>query len=143
MRPIQSSPRADVARGIARPAILAALVTAALAPFAAAAESAPAANPAAPVAVAPSKAAPAAVFVAVRNVAGDALKGREQAFEDLVASRVSAEAGVSVLSRAEAVKRLSAAEGKQADLDGDKVDRAFDDAPPPCASRRTSTPRAF
>lgn len=127
MRPIQSSPRADVARGIARPAILAALVTAALAPFAAAAESAPAANPAAPVAVAPAKAAPAAVFVAVRNVAGDALKGREQAFEDLVASRVSAEAGVSVLSRAEAVKRLSAAEGKQADLDGDKVDRAFDD----------------
>lgn len=120
-----TSARADAARVIARPAILAALFAAALAPVAKSSEPA-ATPPAAPVAT-PAKAAAAGVFIAVRNLAGDALKGKEQAFEDLVASRVSAETGVAILSRAEAVKRLSAAEGKQADLDGDKVDRSFDD----------------
>ncbi len=127
MRQIQSYARADVARGIARPALFAALFAAALAPLSGAAETTPQVERAES-GVAPSaKAAPAGVFVAVRNLAGESLKDREQAFEDLVASRVAAESGVSVLSRAEAVKRLSAAEGKQADLDGDKVDRAFDD----------------
>src|SRR6478609_8823057 len=122
MSHIPTSARADAARVIARPAILAALFAVALAPVVKAAE--PAATPPPAPAVAPAtKSAPAGVFIAVRNLAGDTLKGKEQAFEDLVASRVAAETGVAILSRAEAVKRLSAAEGKQADLEGDKVDR--------------------
>lgn len=124
MSHIHTSARADAARAIVRPAILVALFAVALAPVAKAGEPVP--PP--PASSAPAnKSAPAAVFIAVRNLAGDALKGKEQAFEDLVASRVAAESGVAILSRAEAVKRLSAAEGKQADLDGDKVDRSFDD----------------
>ncbi len=123
-----SSARADAARVLACRAIFATLFAVALAPLAKAAEPVATTPPAPSAPIAPAKVEPAAVFIAVRNLAGDVLKGREQAFEDLVASRLAAESGVAILSRAEAVKRLSAAEGKQADLDGDRVDRSFDDA---------------
>lgn len=116
--------RADAARGLSRTAFAVALLALGFAPFAGAAD-APAPKPAVENPAAAKTAS--SVFIVVRNLAGEALKGRDQAFEDLVASRLSAETGLAILSRAEAVKRISAHEGKQSDLDGDKVDRAFDD----------------
>lgn len=119
------STRADAARVITRRAFAAALIVIGFAPFADAADApAPARTTETP---APAAKTAAPVFIVVRNLAGETLKGKDQAFEDLVASRISAETGLAILSRADAVKRISAHEGKQSDLDGDKVDRAFDD----------------
>ena len=86
-------------------------------------------EPAAPASAAatPAKAAPAGVFIAVRNLAGGSLKDREQAFEDLVSARIAAGSGIALLSRNEAVKRLSAAGEPVANLEGAKIDAAFDD----------------
>lgn len=127
MSPIIFPLPSGMARSLPSPKISLALILATFAPAGFAAEP-PAGPPAAAVpAASPAKTASAGVFVTVRNLAGDALKGREQAFEDLVASRVSAESGVSVMSRAEAVRRLSAAEGGKAGLEGDKADAAFED----------------
>ena len=112
-------------RTIPRPALVAALFAVALAPVAGAADA-----PATPAVVPAAKTeAPKAtgVLILVRNEAGASLKGREQAFEDLIAARVSTASGLAVISRADAVKRLSAHEGEKPGLDGAKVDAAFDD----------------
>lgn len=114
--------RSDALRSHLRPMLSVALAALLAAPFAAADAPAPAPAPAAP-----AKAAPAGVFIAVRNLAGESLKDREQSFEDLVASRVAASDGIAILSRNEAVKRLAAAGTPVAALEGAKVDAAFDD----------------
>lgn len=122
----------NTSRTVSRPALSAAILLAALAPLARA--ETPASPP--PVAPAPAPAAkseakkPAGIFITVRNEAGEALKGRDQAFEDLVAARVAAASGLAVISRAEATNRLTAANRlplAAAELEGAKVDAAFAD----------------
>ncbi len=110
--------RIDAIRTLRRGALAALLVTA-IAPLTVAAE------PAKPEPAKAETSHTAGVFILVRNEAGDALKGRDQAFEDLIAARVSSASGLAVISRADAVKRLAA--GEKPGLDGARVDAAFDD----------------
>lgn len=124
MRPSPVARRALAARILTTPALAAAILAAAIlaaAPTIRAADTTP---PPAKNAESPKA---AGVLILVRNEAGEALKGREQTFEDLIAARVSTAAGLAVISRAEAVKRLPATETATAGLDGAKVDAAFDD----------------
>lgn len=123
MRHIPFSTRVAATRAIHR-ASAAGLMLAALAPLAHAAESAKTESPKAAVAQ-PDAPKAAGVLILVRNEAGESLKGRDQAFEDLLASRISSERGLAVISRADAVKRLATTE--KPGLDGAKVDAAFDD----------------